>query len=111
MAVPMANDPPFATLNHFAADLGIPSESDLLRIGIRNSTQELPCLNLHTSSAPWLSIWSGTYRAAVARSLAHRRIGSGDLFLGVAENWVPLSAAIAIWKWEVCASQANPRQT
>src|SRR5262249_16464418 len=34
MAVPMANDPPFATLNHFAADLGIPSESDLLRIGI-----------------------------------------------------------------------------
>src|SRR6266542_7066771 len=35
MAVPMANDPPFATLNHFAADLGIPSESDLLRIGIR----------------------------------------------------------------------------
>jgi hypothetical protein len=31
----MANDPPFATLNHFAADLGIPSESDLLRIGIR----------------------------------------------------------------------------
>jgi hypothetical protein len=35
MAVPMANDPPFATLNHFAADLGIPSESDLLRIGIK----------------------------------------------------------------------------
>src|SRR5262249_19443425 len=34
MAVPKANDPPFATLNHFAADLGIPSESDLLRIGI-----------------------------------------------------------------------------
>src|SRR6266545_5546640 len=34
MAVPMANDPPFATLNHFPADLGIPSESDLLRIGI-----------------------------------------------------------------------------
>src|SRR4029450_9507210 len=37
MAVPMANDPPFATLNHFAADLGIPSESDLLRIGISSS--------------------------------------------------------------------------
>jgi hypothetical protein len=35
----MANDPPFATLNHFAADLGIPSESDLLRIGIRGSTR------------------------------------------------------------------------
>jgi hypothetical protein len=33
----MANDPPFATLNHFAADLGIPSESDLLRIGINRS--------------------------------------------------------------------------
>src|SRR4029434_3712378 len=37
MAVPMANDPPFATLNHFAADLGIPSESDLLRIGISSA--------------------------------------------------------------------------
>src|SRR5262249_7092613 len=34
MAVPMANHPPFATLNHFAADLGNPSESHLLRIGI-----------------------------------------------------------------------------
>jgi hypothetical protein len=32
----MANDPPFATLNHFAGDLGIPSESDFLRIGIRS---------------------------------------------------------------------------
>jgi len=30
----MANDPPFATLNHFTGDLGIPSESDSLRIGI-----------------------------------------------------------------------------
>jgi hypothetical protein len=30
----MANDPPFATLNHFAGDLGIPSESAPLRIGI-----------------------------------------------------------------------------
>src|SRR6266481_933156 len=39
MAVPMANDPPFATLNHFAADLGIPSESDLLRIGINHQTK------------------------------------------------------------------------
>jgi len=35
MARPMANDPPFATLNHFTGDLGIPSESDSLRIGIR----------------------------------------------------------------------------
>src|SRR5207344_1737299 len=34
IAVPMANDPPFATLNHVAGDLGIPSESALLRIGI-----------------------------------------------------------------------------
>jgi hypothetical protein len=30
----MANDPPFATLNHVAGDLGIPSESALLRIGM-----------------------------------------------------------------------------
>jgi hypothetical protein len=36
----MANDPPFATLNHFAADLGIPSESDLLRIGISLASSE-----------------------------------------------------------------------
>jgi len=36
----MANGPPFATLNQFAADLGIPSESQSLRIGItaRNET-------------------------------------------------------------------------
>src|SRR5215469_7589954 len=34
MAVPMANDPPFATLNHVAADLGIPNESEPLRVGI-----------------------------------------------------------------------------
>jgi hypothetical protein len=32
----MANDPPFATLNHVAGDLGIPSESALLRIGINS---------------------------------------------------------------------------
>jgi hypothetical protein len=30
----MANDPPFAALNHVAGDLGIPGESALLRIGI-----------------------------------------------------------------------------
>src|SRR6266540_2263756 len=34
MARPMANDPPFAALNHFTGDLGIPSESDFPRIGI-----------------------------------------------------------------------------
>ena len=33
----MANDPPFATLNHVAGDLGIPSESALRRIGISTS--------------------------------------------------------------------------
>src|SRR6185503_12887499 len=42
MAVPMANDPPFATLNHVAGDLGIPSESALLRFGIN------PCGRLNT---------------------------------------------------------------
>src|SRR5215471_20150 len=36
MAVPMANGPPFATLYQFAADLGIPSESQSLRIGINH---------------------------------------------------------------------------
>jgi hypothetical protein len=30
----MANHPPFATLNHFAADLGIPSESKSSQVGI-----------------------------------------------------------------------------
>src|SRR6516165_3012008 len=34
MAVPMANGPPFATLNHVAADLGIPNESEPLRVGM-----------------------------------------------------------------------------
>src|SRR6516225_4002547 len=37
MAVPMANGPPFATLNHVAADLGIPNESEPLRVGISDS--------------------------------------------------------------------------
>jgi hypothetical protein len=51
MAVPMANDPPFATLNHFAADLGIPSESDLLRIGITFAhASTVPGRNLKTSN-------------------------------------------------------------
>ena len=27
---------------------------------LRNSTEELPCLNLHTSSALWLRAWSVT---------------------------------------------------
>ena len=36
IARPMANDPPFTTLNHFAGDLGIPEESDNLRIGIND---------------------------------------------------------------------------
>jgi hypothetical protein len=35
MAWPMANDPPFATLNHFVADLGIPEESATARFGIK----------------------------------------------------------------------------
>src|SRR5262245_61158123 len=35
MALPMANDPPFAILNHLAADLEIPTESNSLRIGIK----------------------------------------------------------------------------
>src|SRR5215831_18821829 len=59
MAVPMANDPPFATLNHFAADLGIPSESDLLRIGISRCTSAhvISSMRLHTKS-------SGTFSEA-----------------------------------------------
>jgi len=32
--IPMANDPPFATLNHFVADLGIPEESATARSGM-----------------------------------------------------------------------------
>ncbi len=35
MARPMTNDPPFARLNHFASDLGIPRKSADLRIGIK----------------------------------------------------------------------------
>jgi hypothetical protein len=52
IAVPMANDPPFATLNHVAGDLGIPSESALLRIGISGN----PALTarVHREPAPTL---------------------------------------------------------
>jgi integrase len=58
MAVPMANDPPFATLNHFGADLGIPSESDLLRIGI---SQSRPVLfgSRPPTNALWISSTTG----------------------------------------------------
>jgi hypothetical protein len=41
MAVPMANDPPFATLNHCAADLEIPSESVSLRVGITYNIKQI----------------------------------------------------------------------
>jgi len=34
MAVPMANDPPFAMLNHSESDSGIPNESADVRFGI-----------------------------------------------------------------------------
>jgi hypothetical protein len=37
----MANGPPFATLNHVAADLGIPNESEPLRVGIRSLLRSL----------------------------------------------------------------------
>jgi hypothetical protein len=46
MARPMANDPPFATLNHFAGDSGIPSESDFLRIGINRLTEHVADLSM-----------------------------------------------------------------
>jgi hypothetical protein len=46
----MANDPPFATLNHFAADLGIPSESDFLRLGI--TPRQLFVLRRHSGNCP-----------------------------------------------------------
>src|SRR5215471_6831710 len=41
MAWPMANDPPFATLNHFVADLGIPEESATARFGITRIAQQV----------------------------------------------------------------------
>src|SRR4249920_2966640 len=55
IAVPMANDPPFATLNHVAGDLGIPSESALLRIGISRTL-----LLKSIRSAPEVNNSSGT---------------------------------------------------
>src|SRR5215475_5327483 len=42
MAVPMANDPPFAMLNHSESDSGIPNESADVRFGIRCAMQALP---------------------------------------------------------------------
>src|SRR6266550_8929237 len=47
----MANDPPFATLNHFIADLGIPEESPNPRVGIkaRPSAPAARCRHLHVA--------------------------------------------------------------
>src|SRR5689334_22227791 len=45
MACPMANDPPFARLNHFAADLGIPRESIIPRIGISRGECQKFCVS------------------------------------------------------------------
>jgi hypothetical protein len=53
----MANDPPFATLNHFAADLGIPSESDLLRIGISSYLQNSQKYRCNTQQTAGVSIF------------------------------------------------------
>jgi len=53
MAVPMANGPPFATLNHVAADLGIPNESEPLRVGIN-----------HASSVKSIGVDPNAYQAA-----------------------------------------------
>src|SRR5215472_6248151 len=38
---------------------------------LRNSTQELPCLNLHTSSALWLRAWSVRSTSDGAPRLTH----------------------------------------
>src|SRR6202035_5348144 len=76
IAVPMANDPPFATLNHVAGDLGIPSESALLRIGITSgSPAGAHCGRIRsrrrgaTTPAPFAASppWSGD-RASYGRS-------------------------------------------
>src|SRR6266508_93143 len=71
MARPMANDPPFATLNHFTGDLGIPSESDSLRIGIshrqRNSTGR-PVMSQSVESRMGAVAW-----AIRQRSVSHPR--------------------------------------
>src|SRR6516162_4290209 len=52
MAVPMANGPPFATLNHVAADLGIPNESEPLRVGISAFTRVFDALWRYAGNSP-----------------------------------------------------------
>src|SRR6266545_4849402 len=75
MARPMANDPPFATLNHFTGDLGIPSESDSLRIGISPTTHSLyslaapePCADDRTGAMD--DIERALSRRAIAAAIA-----------------------------------------
>src|SRR6266446_420881 len=96
MAVPMANDPPFATLNHFAADLGIPSESDLLRVGIRSLCRAARCpaisedvvrlLGLDPDLAPWPSA-TGKLDLLPERGtrfqIVHQELGAGESILTV----------------------------
>jgi hypothetical protein len=70
MARPMANDPPFAILNHFAGDLGIPRESDSLRIGIITHLRNFGT-QLSSSSASS----SGSSSSEVARTVATMKAG------------------------------------
>jgi hypothetical protein len=106
----MANDPPFATLNHVAGDLGIPSESALLRIGITRLCRcvWLPCFwafCMAVFGVPGLTAPDGVQSAsgdgrgvarpiAVWRTICHRRrrrLSDDDL----------VDLARAIWQEQV----------
>jgi hypothetical protein len=46
---------------------------------LRNSTRELSCLKLHSSSAPWLSIWSVTSASGWCEPVCKNRPGRGQV--------------------------------
>src|SRR5277367_2786045 len=73
MARPMANDPPFATLNHFTGDLGIPSEPSSLRIGTRRSLSELNLMNGNALIAAMARIRATVLSRGIMNSFATLR--------------------------------------
>src|SRR5580658_3963276 len=100
MAVPMANHPPFATLNHFAADLGIPSESKSSQVGISALSWGIS----HEAAAPWRPCPLVPYSAVMMPALripGLDRIASWLLFAAAALAPLPFGssqpAAVALW--------------
>src|SRR5882757_5671159 len=99
MAWPMANDPPFATLNHFIPDLGIPRESGTPRPAWYNLAVELQTAAAMTGGdRHWRDVAvaargvrdsaAGREGAALRRSIETRR--------RTRDRFQPLAAARAV---------------